>query len=106
MKTIAIFIHHPTCSTDSVNGLIAALSPLARIKLFTRHKVVSGFFDDVDLVVFPGGDGEATVFRNLLKLNIPDLRAYMQRGGRYLGICMGAYWADAYYFNFLKNLYY
>jgi len=102
-KTIALFIHHPTCSTDSVNGVIAALSPLARIKLFTRHKVQQGFFDDVDLLVFPGGDGEATVFRNLLKLNMPDVRAYMQRGGRYLGICMGAYWADAYYFNLLKS---
>mgnify|MGYP000666221335 CR=1 FL=1 len=102
-KTIAIFVHHPTCSIDSVNGLIAALSPLAQIKLFTRHKVQQGFFDDVDLVVFPGGDGEATVFRSLLKSNMPDVRAYMQRGGKYLGICMGAYWADAYYFNLLKS---
>jgi glutamine amidotransferase-like uncharacterized protein len=102
-KTIALFIHHPTCSTDSVNGVIAALVPLARIKLFTRHKVDAGFFDDVDLVVFPGGDGEATVFRSLLKPNMPDVRAYMQRGGKYLGICMGAYWADAYYFNLLKS---
>ena len=71
-KTIAIFVHHPTCSIDSVNGVIAALSPLGQIKLFTRHKVQQSFFDDVDLVVFPGGDGEATVFRSLLKSNIPD----------------------------------
>ena len=102
-KTIAIFVHHPTCSIDSVNGVIAALSPLAQIKLFTRNKVQPGFFDEVDLVVFPGGDGEATVFRSLLKSNMPDVRAYMQRGGKYLGICMGAYWADAYYFNLLKS---
>ena len=66
-KTIALFLHHPTCSTDSVNGVIAALSPMANIKLFTRHKVSEGFFDDVDLVVFPGGDGEATTFRSILK---------------------------------------
>jgi len=58
-KTIAVFLHQPTCSTDSVNGVMAALSPMARIKLFTKQKVLSGFFDDVDLVVFPGGDGEA-----------------------------------------------
>ena len=32
-----------------------------------------------------------------------DIRAYMQRGGKYLGICMGAYWADAYYFDFLQG---
>jgi glutamine amidotransferase-like uncharacterized protein len=102
-KTIAVFLHHPTCSTDSVNGVIAALSPMARIKLFTRHKVAEGFFEDVDLVVFPGGDGEATVFRSVLKPNLADVRAFMQRGGKYLGICMGAYWADVYYFNLLKT---
>ena len=81
---------------------MAALSPMAEIKLFSRHKVNAGFFDDVDLVVFPGGDGEATTFRSILKPNLPDVQSFMQRGGKYLGICMGAYWADPYYFNLLK----
>jgi glutamine amidotransferase-like uncharacterized protein len=102
-KTIAIFLHHPTCSADSVNGVIAAFAGMARIKMFTKHKVAAGFFDDVDLVVFPGGDGEATAFRSVLKPNLPEVRSYMQRGGKYLGICMGAYWADGYYFNLLQK---
>ncbi|MEY3652102.1 MAG: hypothetical protein RL739_272 [Pseudomonadota bacterium] len=102
-KTIAVFLHHPTCSIDSVNGVLAAFSPLAKIKLFTKHKVMDGFFDDVDLVVFPGGDGEATAFRSVLKPNFSDVCAYMQRGGKYLGICMGAYWADAHYFHLLQG---
>ena len=101
--TIAIFLHHPICSADSVNGVIAAMSSLARIKIFTKHKVADGFFNDVDLVVFPGGDGEATAFRSALKDNLNDVRGFMQRGGKYLGICMGAYWADAYYFNLLQG---
>jgi glutamine amidotransferase-like uncharacterized protein len=101
--TIAVFLHHPICSADSVNGVIAAMSSLARIKIFTKHKVVDGFFNDVDLVVFPGGDGEATAFRSALKDNLNDVRGFMQRGGKYLGICMGAYWADAYYFNLLQG---
>jgi glutamine amidotransferase-like uncharacterized protein len=102
-KTIAIFLQHPTCSIDSVNGVIAAFAGLARIKMFTKHKVAAGFFDDVDLVVFPGGDGEATAFRSVLKPNLAEVREFMQRGGKYLGICMGAYWADAYYFNLLQK---
>jgi hypothetical protein len=101
--TIAVFLHHPICSADSVNGVIAAMSSLARIKIFTKHKVTDGFFNDVDLVVFPGGDGEATAFRSALKDNLNDVRGFMQRGGKYLGICMGAYWADAYYFNLLQG---
>ena len=101
--TIAIFLHNPICSADSVNGVMAALSSHARIKIFTKHKVADGFFNDVDLVVFPGGDGEATAFRSALKDNLNDVRGFMQRGGKYLGICMGAYWADAYYFNLLQG---
>ena len=101
--TIAVFLHHPICSADSVNGVIAAMSSLARIKIFTKHKVADGFFNDVDLVVFPGGDGEATAFRSALRDNLNYVRGFMQRGGKYLGICMGAYWADAYYFNLLQG---
>ena len=101
--TIAVFLHHPICSADSVNGVMAALSSHARIKIFTKNKVADGFFNDVDLVVFPGGDGEATAFRSALKDNLNDVRGFMQRGGKYLGICMGAYWADAYYFNLLQG---
>ena len=82
---------------------MAAFSPMARLKIFTKQKVAEGFFNDVDVVVFPGGDGEATAFRSVLKPNLPDVRSYMQRGGKYLGICMGAYWADAYYFNLLQK---
>ncbi len=102
-KTIAIFLHHPTCSIESVNGVIAALSPSYQIRIFTRHKVPDGFFDDVDMVVFPGGVGDDSAFVSLLKNNIDEIKAFLDRGGKYLGICMGAYWADAYYFGLHKD---
>ncbi len=102
-KRIAIFLQHPTCSIDSVNGVIAAFAGTAQLKLFSKQKVTGGFFDDVDLVVFPGGDGEATAFRRVIQPNLAEVREFMLRGGKYLGICMGAYWADAYYFNLLQK---
>jgi len=102
-KCIAIYLNHPTCSVDSVNGILAALSLVYRIKIFTKQKVQIGFFDDVDLVIFPGGTGEATAFHSQLKLNIRDVRNFVRRGGKYLGICMGAYWADEYFFGLLKQ---
>ena len=102
-KTIAIFLHHPTCSIESVNGIIAALSPSYNIRIFTRHKVPDGFFDQVDMVVFPGGVGDDSAFVSLLKNNIDEIKTFLDRGGKYLGICMGAYWADAYYFSLLKD---
>lgn len=102
-KTIAIFLHHPTCSIESVNGIIAALSPSYHIRIFTRHKVPDEFFNDVDMVVFPGGVGDDSAFVSLLKNNIDEIKSFLRRGGKYLGICMGAYWADAYYFGLLKD---
>ena len=101
--TVAVFVHHPMCSVDSVNGVLQAFSADFRLKIFTRHPVAQDFFDDVDLVVFPGGDGEASSFRYLLKDNAPSVKTFLQKGGKYLGICMGAYWADAHYFDILKS---
>jgi len=102
-KTIAIYLQHPTCSVDSVNGVLASLSPDYKIKIFTKQKVPLGFFDDVQLVIFPGGTGEASVFHAQMKLNLNDVCQFVARGGKYLGICMGAYWADEYFFGFLKG---
>lgn len=102
-KTVAIFLHQPICSIDSVNGIIKSFASRARIKIFTRHKVQDGFFDDVDLVVFPGGVGDANAFEYLLKANRTDVKKFLNRGGKYLGICMGAYWADSYYFDILDK---
>ena len=91
------------CSIESVNGIMRALAPTYNIKIFTKHKVPEDFFDDVELVVFPGGVGDASAFGSLLKANLDDVKKFLSLGGKYLGICMGAYWADKYYFDILKD---
>ena len=104
MKTIALFLHQPRCSVQSGNGIIQSLTPYYRFKIFTRHQLEDNFFDDVDCVAFPGGMGDADTYDWMLKENAPRIRTYINRGGRYLGICMGAYWADRNYFNILDNV--
>ena len=104
MKTIALFLHQPRCSVQSGNGIIQSLTPYYRFKIFTRHQLEDYFFDDVDCVVFPGGMGDADTYDWMLKENAPRIRTFINRGGRYLGICMGAYWADQNYFNILDNV--
>ena len=104
MKTIALFLHQPRCSVQSVNGIIQSLTPYYRFKIFTRHQLEDNFFDDVDCVAFPGGMGDADTYDWMLKENAPRIRTFINRGGRYLGICMGAYWADQNYFNILDNV--
>ena len=104
MKTIALFLHQPRCSVQSGNGIIQSLTPYYRFKIFTRHQLEDNFFDDVDCVAFPGGMGDADTYDWMLKENALRIRTFINRGGRYLGISMGAYWADRNYFNILDNV--
>lgn len=102
--TIALFIHQPRCSVQCANGIIRALSSHYHFKIFTRHELEDDFFDDVDLVIFPGGDGDSDSYDYLLKHHEQSIRNYVAAGGRYLGICMGAYWADTDYFGLLDSV--
>jgi glutamine amidotransferase-like uncharacterized protein len=101
---IAVFIHQPVCAVDSANGIIKALSSQHSFKLFSRDEVEPTFFDDVDCVCFPGGFGDADRFDVLMKWNYDAVRNFVKGGGRYLGICMGAYWADQHYFDILDGI--
>ena len=101
---IAIFIHQPACSVDSANGIIQALSPKYSFKLFSKDEVETTFFRDVDLVCFPGGIGDSDRYDTLMKHNERHVKKFVERGGKYLGICMGAYWADKTYLDLLVDV--
>ena len=103
--TIALFVHQPKCSVQSNNGIMAALADYYRFKMFTRHELERDFFDDVDIVAVPGGFGDADSYDYLLKKgHARKIRQFVADGGRYLGICMGAYWAGSSYLNILDGV--
>ena len=102
--TIALFLHQPMCSVQSGNGIIKALRSRYNFKIFTKHELEDGFFDDVDIVAFPGGFGNSDAYDYLLRNNADLVREFVQKGGKYLGICMGAYWAGSYYLNLLDSV--
>lgn len=104
MPTIALFIHQPICAVDSANGIIKALSDHYKFKLFSRDEVEPTFFDDVDIVCFPGGYGDSDRYDKLMEWNAEPVKQFLNNGGKYLGICMGAYWADEDYLDIVKNL--
>ena len=101
---IALFVHQPKCSIQSVNGITQALSPYYDFKIFTKHELEDDFFDDVDMVAFPGGFGDSDSWDYLLRSHVERIRGFIANGGRYLGICMGAYWAGSDYFNILDDI--
>ena len=102
--TIALFLHQPKCSFQSGNGIIKALEEHYTFKIFTKHEIENDFFNNVDIVAFPGGLGDSDSFNFLLKDNIRHVYDFVRNGGRYLGICMGAYWAGSDYFNLLHDV--
>ena len=102
--TIALFLHQPKCSVQSGNGIMKALGDDYRFKIFTKHDLEDDFFDDVDMVCVPGGIGDADSFDYLMRENLPRIKDFVMNGGKYLGICMGAYWADKTYFDILDKV--
>ena len=101
---IALFLDHPRCSISCGNGMMRALEPHYRFKIFTRHRVEDSFFDDVDIVAMPGGTGDAQHYKRLLRNHEKRIKAFVANGGRYLGICMGAYWAGHHYMDILQGV--
>ncbi|CAB5220548.1 Biotin-protein ligase, N-terminal [uncultured Caudovirales phage] len=105
MSKIAVFIDHPRCSIHGVNGIMNVLQPYYQFKIFTKHEILyEDWFDDVSMIAVPGGLGDAETFHRVMRPHIPKIRDFiLNDGGRYLGICMGAYWAGSEYLNLLKD---
>jgi glutamine amidotransferase-like uncharacterized protein len=102
--TIALFVQHPRCSVQSCNGVIKALGANYNYKLFTKHEIEDDYFNDVDLVCFPGGIGDADTYDHMFKYHESSVRQYIRNGGRFLGICMGAYWADKHFLDIMDGV--
>lgn len=102
--TVALFLHQPKCSVQSGNGIMRALGQYYNFKIFTKHELEDDFFDDVDLIAVPGGFGDSDSYDYLMRINGQRIRNFVAAGGHYLGICMGAYWADTDYLGLLNNV--
>ena len=102
--TIALFLYDPKCSVQSGNGVIQALGDHYNFKIFSKNPLEDNFFDDVDIVLVPGGFGDAETFKQLFKNNASRVRNFVRKGGKYVGICMGAYWAGSHYLNMLQDV--
>ena len=56
-----------------------------------------------DCLIIPGGLGDADQFDKKLSHSSEMVKNYVAKGGKYLGICMGSYFAGKHYFNLIKN---
>lgn len=105
MKKIALFQHHPECSIQCCNGIIRSLCTEYKIKTFTIHDDIDEVLKDVRAVCFPGGIGDSDSYFDLFtRTKANKLAEFVSSGGRYIGICMGAYWAGPRYFDLLDSV--
>ena len=105
VKTLALFNHHPECSDQSSLGITHALSPKYHVKWFGLRDNLDMVLNESDGLVFPGGIGDSdSYFDFFTRSKANKIADFISRGGRYVGICMGAYWAGSRYFDFLDGI--
>jgi len=105
MANIGIYKHHPFCSEDSASGVSNAMDHFHSCKYFDESDITLSFLKQFEIIVFPGGIGDSSEFANLIHWRKAlAVNQYVEEGGRYLGICMGAYWAGSHYFDILRGV--
>jgi len=105
VKKLALFNHHPECSDDSCHGITKSLSPKYEVNWFTVRDDLNGVLSNVDGVLFPGGIGDSdSYFDFFTRSKANKIATFISNGGRYVGICMGAYWAGSRYFDLLDGV--
>lgn len=101
---LALFQHHPQASRQCCEGMIRALNVRFDVRLFDVTNCTGKTLGKADIVVFPGGVGESDAYKKILGRHQDVIQRYLWRGGRYLGVCMGAYWAGQQYFDLLDGI--
>lgn len=86
----------PRCVRSIVRSLHRLhLGPAYRVKTLDAQALVRGSWrTDARLLVMPGGR-DLPMLRHLAPRGTGHIRAFVAAGGRYLGLCAGAYFASA-----------
>lgn len=84
--------------------MLKALSESFRVELLAPEECTYRRMRKLEIVAFPGGVGEADEWSKIFHDAVADVRLFAQKGGVYLGICMGAYWAGPGYFDLVPGL--
>lgn len=103
-RNIAVYEQEPIASRDCAAAIKKVLKlKYSNVFIITHDECTKEALDNLDCIVFPGGEKDVDNFDVLVKDKAKLIRNYVGKGGRYLGICMGAYIAGKMYFNILGN---
>jgi glutamine amidotransferase-like uncharacterized protein len=97
-------LDHPRCSVQCCHGIIRALSPKYEVDIFQQYEIKESNFKKYDIIAFPGGIGDSDSFDTTLRGKMDVIKNQITKGKKYLGICMGAFWAGHHYFDILDGV--
>jgi len=103
----AVLLNHPECSLQSAHGVVRVLSSLYgvnQVDCVKASDMVERKLQQYQLLVVPGGLGDSDSWHRLLEPSKALVQQYVTKGGHYLGVCMGAYWAGPLYFDLLSHI--
>lgn len=100
---IAIYIQNPISEVECAMALFDVCSRKYETKLLNHRSLNQKNLKDINCLAFPGGLGDADNFDFLLRDKKKLIKKYLSNGGKYLGVCMGAYLAGKHYFDLLED---
>lgn len=103
-KIIAVYVQPPIADVECASALYTVLMTKYKVRMLHHSTLLEKNLYDVDCVAFPGGLEDVDNFDKLLSDKKVIVQQFVNKGGKYLGICMGAYLADRDYFNLIKDI--
>lgn len=109
-STFLVYTDHPMCSVDCSDAICDILNQtdLYQAKMigpssFPYLEFTAENIKGIDCLVMPGGWGDSDQFDKKLPPTKNFVRDYVHTGGRYLGVCMGSYFASCHYYDLLQG---
>lgn len=102
-NNIGIYVQNPVSDIECAKSLKRVLQKKYKVILIKHDSLNLNTLSKIDLLAFGGGLGDSDQFDKMLLDRKKIVKEYISDGGRYLGICMGAYFAGHYYFDILQD---
>lgn len=100
---IAIYVQNPISEVECAMALFDVCSKKYETVFLNHRSLNQKNLHDINCIAFPGGLGDADNFDFLLRDKKKLIKKYLSIGGKYLGVCMGAYLAGRHYFDILED---
>ena len=102
--TIAVYEQNPIADKECAKAIFDVLSLKHKCEFLNHQTLTTKNLKKFDCLVFPGGIGDVDNFDYYLKDKQKIVQQFFNSNKIYIGICMGAYFADSHYFGIVQDI--